>query len=1355
MKIKLNKKITLSSILFFVSITSIVSGVLFSLKNENKSLLNFNQEKINEYCLETKNINEPISKYEQNKIISDDIIKNFNNNEIKLKKFFNANFLAEYIANFIWVDANFAVLPDKIQFPSRSINANCYNQQINVVYEVIDDNKIKIKNLPINKFDEKFLNLKDNNIYSSPLFPGNFDPNNFDDPLDLNPLQTYKSLKEKSSIENSKTFKIDNFINNFIKPALFDISPFQMIGSRYDTFGGFSLAGLDGIIHWSSGSIDVHPKSNSSITVVKNLLDSNGNLTDKIDPFFNQIFYHFTKDEVIRWFNFAFSIIENSDIERLKLGSKGDGSQPWDPSYITNPIKAKEFPTFINWNQNISTLLECEKVNDLIMDLENWYTDIPAGSGFPAFIEKFSTYINKYNFDNYNELKTIYDKYYQKSINNPFEQNLLTNFKNDIDELSTKYNTTTPFKIKLENLFNQLNSNSIINLNGTFNNMLSIIKNNAANVVNNYPGYSLSYNNWNDNWYGLKLLSQLMQGALCSNDIICDIITYPINNQANKLISKDVEIYSSSTNIINNSFLTTTIAAPSDFDVGGEMFKIEFSNFRIKNKVENVFLNIDSTESDSYKFNNLTDLSRKNIEFYWNPNALTFTGFNYENWMYINEDKKKKVNAIGININKYLSEIINLENSNDNQKETWSFINENIKKDIFDVLKGTYHYINGNNLDVILDKPVWLVAENAPGDKNVAFNCKDIYTISNSDIDTMISNNFFNLEDWNNALEIFGISTDQKDKKYPLIRPNQLNGEFFIVASIKNFHKSTNYLQLKENLIKNKQPPIVLINQNPVVNNDGYFLIKLKTVHDKNINFNVQNQRIYNVNNAIDPNNVLTIADSLNTLYNTIAQSDKADNNKYIVNNITETTNSTFFNTESWKNNNYSWNYRKLWNDIFNENSNILPDEIIRNNAIDYFRKQIEPKLYDFIKNKYGDNSNELKTYDNNATDQKNYDHFWSGINGEYKINSIPYFFSGVYWNNMELFKSYFMLLQALNDPTLTEIEKQELQNQLNQNKFKIFLDKNEVNESKELTSNQIIEMFANGFFTQEGIFVPKYTENSVHNNEYNEFKAKLKKQFSVFFDNWNKNKPNGGVIEIDQKPYTFDEWKLYIKNELKAVSLYTIYKNEYEQIFLDNYNFYLTDVVNYVKLNVGNEVNNNLVFSTMNELLEDPLVKFLFEEYKIDINKAFIKKPYEVNGSIVNNEFVYEINYEYNWPFSIMRKNINSVNYYIISNNDSDLKINLDIKTLWKLANIKNEKENINKVYDGNNSLFSSIEQPIANLETFNKNLISQQQDKIDYQSLLNIGAIVLVTALPIVSILIILTTIWLVKSKKRRMKF
>lgn len=1358
--------------IIFGTVGIIIGGLVPSFEktgpNNSGSNIEIKNNLVNNTNLLSTNINE-LSNYEFNQKISNDILKNFNNNDIKFDNTFNADFKSTYTAQFKWYDAELIVLPENVALNVELTEQDTKKQQVRLKINIIDDDKIEIVNEPIYNFGSTIIKPTDNSIYTNPLIPSAFNPD-LVDPLDTTPFKISKTLLPISITEGTQVFNLSNYINFFVKETQpkYLLKPdgtgwegegdkyYKLYGQRSDTFGEQKILSNGGLIGWQVGRYDFWPTF-GHIEIINEIIDDNGNVTDQVDPFFEQVFYHFKKNEAINWINFGFDSINANDLQKLKLGPKNDGTLPWDASYITNEEKSKSFPTFINWKSNVSTLLECEKINDLIVLCDKWKSLLSPSNPANTIIDNFvNGCINKYYFNSYDELNDIYQKYYVQITNDIYGSNatLIQQFKNDVNKL-IEQNSSAPYIEKLNSLFNELNTYKIISLSGSFQNKIALIKNNASAAMNKYKGYELTFNNENEDWIGLKLLAQLFQGAICSNDIVCDIVTYPAERPNEKFETKDVQIYSSSTNQLNNSFITNTIQASSDFDVGGEIFKIEFKNFRIKNRVKNVFLNIDSTTSDSNLFTNLNNLTKSSIDFYWNPSALNFSNFNYENWMFNKVNGVNVVDAVGISMNKYLSEIINIEN--DSNKEAWEFIDEDIKQDIIDLLNGNYYSKNENNLEQKVAKPVWLVAENEPTDKNLAFNGKTIYTVSKNDIDYMFANNYFSKDDWNDALKVFGIITDETENKYPLIKPNQNNGEFYIITSITNFHKSTNYINLKTNLLNTRQAPIVLINKNGTKENqNGFFLVKLKTVHDQDINFDVANQRTYNISNAIDPNGVITIADSLNTFFNVLNDKDENGNYKYWMLKQSEVVNSSFFNSEGWKNNDISINYLRLWKDIFSDNSNIIPDEAIRKNAINYFRKNIDSKIYDFLKTKYGNDSQVVEQFEYYEKNLEYYNAFYDGITTETLINGIPYFFYDVYWNNMNNYKEYTLIKIQLTKPEISESEKQELNKKLENNAFYKFLTQNEINPTKQFTNQEIENMFFNGLKTQEGIFSDKYTNDSIDNDTYDPLKAKLKEQFNQFKRNWNLGSANGGVIQIEQKTYTFDEWKQYVHNELEKLNMYNVYQKEYKEIFIENYNYYIKDLVNYVSFNVGNEVNNNLVFTTIEEMINDPLVGFLFEQFGVDVNKCFIKKPYEVNSSVVENAFVYELNPEANFPFEISQKNINGVSYYILGVNGANLKVELDIKTLYKLAQLKsNDADKKAKVYENNSTLASTTEQSFSNFDKLQKEISKTEAEQVDYWSKLNIGSIVLVSVLPITVIVILLISFWLVKSKKRKKEF
>ena len=1216
-------------------------------------------------------------------------------NEIKDFKLKNINLISNFLISGK-LEYSFAMtLGVEPKFNGTNIEFN--EQYINVDYEIVSDNTLKMSfNAPKN-LGKKVINFQTaKNMTNNKTIPwGLYKFGAMFAPALPQDLEFYADLNlSKSNITTQKDqtgmIKIKDF-ENLIKSYYSITGPDYMAGGVVSSF-------ISGTSSWV---INTHSK--------------NGSLTFNDSEFWKQNIKLFNKDEIIKWFNFIFNTISEENKKLLKDGPDGIDGREWNLSDLNNGL----MPSFLVWSDDVKTLIEADKIEGLVNDCIKWQSQVQAGSGWASPINKFyNSVINGYKFDSYDELLEIYTKYYKISIENPDNSLELDNFIKWMDEKIKKPNNDYELR------FNKLNQN--LSSNG--------IKIPNINSGEQLPSFDIA-NEYNKKWQSYKLLSYLLKGILNSNDLICDI-TATVDDYGTKT-TKDVILYSSTSNDLNNIILRNAMIDVS-VEEGGKIQNISISNVRFKNNKTTKFLNINSTELDSSKLTKLSN-NLKSIQIKFNANALDFAYFNYETWT-------KNKDAVGLDINKYLTQIINIDQKN-SEKELHSFINEETKKMVLDIINGNYSYVE-NNVVKNKEKPAWLVSNRQEFSDYKQSLFDQIYSISNTDIQSMLEKKIFNTDDWNKSLSKFNIKTDDMTKQLPIFVPNQTDGEFFVIGKIDSFHKSSNYKTIKNNILKNNIAPIVLINENWLEsvanpNGDGYFLVKLKACFQKTYNFDITNNRNYEIYQA---DGKRSIKWSLEVLVDKIM-----NNDKYWINDEKDITKESFFNKESWTEEHWKLNKELIWYDMLSDESpaGLILDYDEKQNAINYFKKEVNKHLESFILEKYGNDSEHYKSFIYYLNNFEYYDMFFNAINDDSDLlkELRPFIFSKVWWNveydkiavKNNIKEHYQIYLDAISeqDPEL-KLEKQKNSALYN------WLIENEKNPNRVAQNNDVLYMIANVIAISDNIF---------NDDEADSFKIETKNSFIKFLNQWNDSNnliPSGGN--------GFADWKQTIQNWIQENDASKKYKNESEKIFLEQFNNLLDNFTNFVYFNSGSTVNNNLIFSSIKEMINDPVVKIIFEKYNIKFEDVFVEKKYEFNGTVSDISY-YELKENLELDFNIHKKTIDDVEYWTISNVSDKFTIKTDLELLNKISEISytsNNKKYFKVTNPNRDNVDKVLKSQIAGykekIDEITNNIKNKSELKKDYKSVIKIESIVLVTLIPATVIMLILIGIWLLKTRKSK---
>ncbi len=1081
---------------------------------------------------------------------------------------------------------------------------------------------------------------------------------------------------------------------------------------------------------------------------------------DKENGFFNQYIYHFKKNEVNKWFQFAFDPIDEQGKELLKNGPTDDQgkNRPWNLADISN----NRMPTLIKWNEAVTYLFEFEKVFDFIVRCEVWKDEVGGENpGWASAIDNLinpSGPINTFQFENYQQLEKLYSKYHDVSLNGGTPQDFISEVKG---------------------LGTNLSNNSVAHWKNKLNERL---KNNGFwpfTVNNNIPNIPNSTNN-NIQFRTYKILSYLLKGVLCSNQITISGLANAYDPNDNKFVGStektdNIILYSSNANTLTNDYLKQ-LFVDTPFEQGTTNQKISISNFNFKNDNNTKFVNIEGAINyQGFEQNNLT------IKF--NAHAIDYNGIEFDTWT-------KNKDAIGISLNKYLSEIVVMENTDNKQR--FSFLNDNFRKDVLNYINGKYQY-DDNGVIKTASAPVWLTSARA-NEAGGAYDQKyslldDLYPINTTQVNDLISKGKFSLEEWNQAWEKFNIKTDEASHLEPLIKLKQNDGTFFVIGKINKFNNpNSNYKNLYD-LASIAKPPIVWINNKASGKYDGYFLIKLKLCFDKKYNLNINNKRFYEIyNSGIEAKPIKWAVETYIKKIITGSYEATDDKNTLVEKNywnkkVTSFKNESFFQNNGYDINTYSLDNNKIWFNLLSPNAQagIILNANEKKIAVEYFKTQTELKLFDVLKTKYGIDSDEVKTFDNYLQNFNNVQMLMDACNVENEAK--PFVFDKQYWDDLEKYNQYLQINSAIigskddyikDHPNIPPEAWENVKFFDDEVAKQAALDK-DVFYTKYIKDNENVNINLQNFATINSIknflSIVDIEDDSIYPEDQqidpdDVFLINLRKGFFNFYQNWNKNSlsPSGGE--------GYEQWKEYIQKWLDDNNIGNKYQYELEETFLNDFGDWITKGTSRYVLKSGTKINNNLLFSSIEELANDPLIGLILANYGLNVDDVFVKSEYKVNDTAVPNEYCYTVKDDVTLPFSITTKYINGIKYYAAVNDGTNLKLNISLDFLQKLANISFE-ENKKKVYKlinpntgGNEVVHDQINNLIADLENVfkignNQNmslveiLTNGYHEKVNDWTQINVGAICLVTILPIVLCAVILLVWWLLRTRKRKTQF
>ncbi len=1084
----------------------------------------------------------------------------------------------------------------------------------------------------------------------------------------------------------------------------------------------------------------------NSLWILNNGADCTIKFDDESNNFFNQFIYQQDKYEVIKYFNFAFDILNQEDKQKLINGNDGNG---WTVRDLNNGT----MPSLINWNKNLDTLFQLEKISDLILRINVAANNAQLGSGWATAFRRMINVIKNYKFSSYDELEKLFLKYEDNG-----NQNNIT-LKEFEDELSKMETSSNNFNNNISRLDNDLRSNGIYTP--------------SMSIGTSIPNITVTDDNIRFAPY--KQLSLIIKGYLISNDIVCDIDTSVQNNAVTSQKTKNLTLYNSLNGEINNDSLKNAFIDVPEVDDINIFQTISINNIRIKNRLKTKFVNIDSSENDSYRFNKLNNI--RNIKIKYDATSMMFSNFNFANWT-ANKD------AIGIDLNRYLSQLIKIQDNNvksfydkkidsegDFVYQQPDFVDTNTKNDILNVLNNKYEFLDETTQTIKkVSAPIWITS--AVYDDYQQQIADDIYSLIPENINMFLTK--FNNSDWVEAFKKFDIEVDGETNN-PIFVPNQTDGEFFVVTKIKRLFRQTQYQGFVNQCKNNNIPPIVLINSkydktnpndqaiNP--NGDGYFLVKLKACFNSTYSTDINNLRRYNVDLAI--NSDKSISSQLINFNDNVLGGDNfkstINTNKYFIQDFKDRENNTFFKDEFWVQKDYLLNTNKVWSDILSPEGTLIPANI-KNNAVSYFKGKINDKLLDYLIETNGQESVEVQEYLQYQTKMTDYNSMYNILANNYTINSKkPILFDNKILNDgldaytiyNDIQKEIVVIEVNLTNPNITPEVKLQLEQQkkqktekLNTTKFAQFLNANEKDPRAPYSNDEIMMLFTS---------ISNIVNNIINAENKDEHDEYLSETFKKFRANWNSAN-DGGSINYNGEVINYGEWVTLQKEWIDEHDLSIKYKDEAKAIFKQDYDYLINDLVNKVAFNIGEQVNNNLVFSSIEEMIQDPLIKIIFEKYNLNIDEAFIKHNYNF-GSKESNYVYYTLNENYKLPFNISTKSINNQQYFILENN-GNLVLDVGFDFLCELAEIKyvDKNKTFYKVFNKNQFLYDSLNKgnDIAKqIKDKREYILNLSKAQSDYWTKINVGAILLVTLLPIGVLSAILLIIWLIKSKKRKSSF
>ncbi len=938
------------------------------------------------------------------------------------------------------------------------------------------------------------------------------------------------------------------------------------------------------------------------------------------------------------------------------------------------------------------------------------------------------------------------------------------------------------------------------------------------------------------NWHKYVYLLYLIEGALCSNDLIANVSS---SANGEKPISRDVQIYSAVSGKINNNFLEDIIGSTTNLD--GVKYNVTLNNFRIKNNHSTKFINYDSTNADCNKFTSLIPLSSPH-KIYFSPTTMKYGNFQEEYWT-------RGKDAIGINFNKYLSEIIEL--NNDNACQMNSFVSDSVLDDLNMLFNGQYSYLNANNEEIRVDKPLYITVKNEgmTNEKSNPFS-KIVSDISANGLNNIFGFdknedcNFFTRDMWKSAWHKFGIKLDNSGC-YPLYVPKQDVGEFFAIAKIDNFLTKNSYHDMRNefrdghniklvvwindlyrsydeqvkqlndeiqsltnrpnspqiqdlknrlNAIENKFESDVL--SNPAAQKDGYFIVKMKACFDEEYDTDITTNRKYRVS---DDTNMSYDA-SMQWFKNILLKQDP-DTGEYVYlysdKYANKSDSNNWFKGEYWDVNEWKIDYDKLWYDLLENPSDLESPNWTYDDASriknDFIEKLDKSFLQEMI-NIYGEKSDEVKNVQKAINRYIFVNKFFNIItdNKNFVTDGIPYIIDRKLWENLDAYIEYKDLDNSLHKLDKDNEMYQTCLDRYNNNAFKKFLDENDLNPSSKLKNIQITGMLddcqwlADNLFKIKCIVPNKKYDPSLPKSEKNPEKIMYYSGANPASDNidgefvnseaktqYNKFKKflNLGSSAINNNQFRWyvdnPDYKDGVNNSQPGMRQW-LQENKVSQLFKDDYSnifkkLFGKDLVNNLVSNVvfetGDNVNDGFVFSSMEELLNDPFINVLFDEYNIDKEQFFIKKPIKINDTNVDGEFYYELNDEINktLPFSIGIKKIGDSFYYTATAKGENLNLNVDYDLAKKLASItdKTRSNNGYKVLDSNGRPFIESTKSLDEVHKIMENIENSKNVKINDKNEWNAAAFFVVIGIPIIITSGVILAFYIKKKAKEKTKF
>ncbi len=1100
------------------------------------------------------------------------------------------------------------------------------------------------------------------------------------------------------------------------------------------------------------------------------------NLTYKVNPstsniyvkdqkdnnFFDQILLKLDTNSCINIFNAIFSTADNNEKDLLKKGNDGF---PW-----TNvELKNGKMPSLIKFNSNLKNIIEMGEISRLLTTATDLSLKLTPANGWPSALNKFIILVKSYKFNNLDEIKSLFNRYYDKiTLDQPGSRTFVA----EVEQLSNKY-ASAPYKKIYDSTLNWLNTNGLKSLFPTD----EILKNN----YNLFPIAGLN------DWYRLEYVSYLILGALISNDLYA---TVTVKGPDNSVLAKEdgMKIFSSSSGSFT-SYLSKVIGGYVNGE-DGAIYKVSLNNFKICNNKKTKFLNFDSSLADSPKFKTLNAAGAlSDVNIFYAPDAMHYSSVIESNWT-------KNKGAIGVNYNKYLSEIISLENTDDHAMN--EFTSQQVLQDLNDIINGNYNYVDEKNNIIYEPRPISFSVSNE-GMGSVAL---PIFDEVLCDISTKSLNKVFNLdslpwdkqvftkEEWENSWQKFDIKLDN-ESKYPLFAPKQSDGIFYAIAKIDSFNTKNCYKDVRSWFQNERTKSISWINKNSKLSKDGYFIIKLKACFDRKFDYDISQKRMYYVN---DDEENISYNDSLDWFVkNALLKTDEENGGYKYLTRKSKNVNgdSNWFRSEEWDIDEWSFNANRFWNDLVNDPTSFESLEWTIKDAEKlktYFTDTLNQVLVEKMIQKYGDSSTEVNNL-RNSISVYNFVYRYYNIltNNDYHItDGIPYIMDEKLWNNLTLFNEY-------NELKVTVESKKdispEVKTKYENNKFKKWLEDNDAKkEANYIPSDAIESMFIDCKYVSDNIFTvinkinndnydpnkpisnanAKYYIQYIGANPMNEvydyefvndnFKNNFV-QFSKFINDWKKMRPSNefNLYLDNDNP---DLGPLGIKQWLEQNSIMVLYNSEYEAIFDEVIgDKYIKNIVNKVQFKVGNKVNDGLVFSTLSELANDPFINMIFESNNLDKNELFIKKPIQINNTNIPGETKYELNYQAlrNAPFTISEKYIDDSKYYTISTSGSNLMVDTDANLAKKIAKLSyNDKDNVvYPVIDGDGKTFNESMKNLDKIENIYRELEDTSTTKENYEVTWNWTSFFVVIGIPIIITAVVVIAVYIKKSAKKKIKF